>query len=80
MQLVIEPGGNVRTIYSEAIELASLGQLEVRRASHVEPNEHGQWTADLAPVGGPQLGPFAKRSEALSAEEAWLVAHWLPRQ
>ena len=30
-----------------------------------------------APVGGPVLGPFDRRSEALEAERAWLEAHWL---
>jgi hypothetical protein len=28
-------------------------------------------------VGGPILGPFQKRSEALTAELAWLQQHWL---
>ena len=37
----------------------------------------GGWRADLSPVGGPQLGPFRRRSEALRAEAAWLVEHWL---
>lgn len=30
------------------------------------------WWSDLTPVGGPVLGPFAKRSQALEAETAWL--------
>ena len=30
------------------------------------------WTANLAPVGGPVLGPFARRGDALAAEVAWL--------
>jgi len=55
--------------------LSRLGHVSVRRASHVEPisTESGtQWTADLSPVGGPLLGPFPRRSEALSSETAWL--------
>ncbi len=40
----------------------------------------GFWYADLAPVGGPVLGPFLKRSTALEAELDWLVAHWRPTQ
>ena len=37
----------------------------------------GRWSADLAPVCGPSLGPFALRSEALAAEREWLETHWL---
>ena len=70
--IVVSAGGRVRALYSEALELAILGRVSIRRASHVEPNENGAWLADLAPVGGPKLGPFAKRSEALAAEETWL--------
>ena len=53
--------------------------LTIQRGSHVEPNERGQWLADLAPVGGPVLGPFRLRSEALEAERDWLEQHWLQR-
>ncbi len=31
---------------------------------------------DLSPVGGPVLGPFRLRSQALAAEQAWLDG-WL---
>ena len=55
----------------------SLGTVNIRRASHVEPTTEGRWTADLSPVGGPMLGPFALRSEALDAEQQWLLHHWL---
>ena len=79
MQILIEPGGNVRCLYSEAIELATLGPLQIARASHVEPTADGQWLADLSPLSGPLLGPFACRSQALTAEEAWITQHWLPR-
>ena len=72
MQILIEPGGNVRCLYGEAIELAALGPLQIDRASHVEPTTTGQWLADLSPLSGPVLGPFACRSEALAAEEAWI--------
>ena len=72
MLLRIDPGGAITCLYSEAIDLSGLGSLTIRRASHVEPDEHGRWWAQLAPVGGPQLGPFALRSEALQAEQAWL--------
>ena len=77
MHLVILPDGTIRCVYDEAIDLQTLGQPDIRRASHVEPDGHGQWTADLTPVGGPILGPFPQRSEALAAESQWLEAHWL---
>ncbi len=49
----------------------------IARASLVEPDGDGRWHADLRPCRGPVLGPFARRSEALAAEGAWLEAHWL---
>ena len=77
MDLVITPTGQVRAIYSEELDLAVLGHPVITRASAVEPTPDGRWTADLSPVGGPVLGPFPHRSEALAAEVAWLEAHWL---
>jgi hypothetical protein len=32
----------------------------------------------LAPVKGPRLGPFDRRSQALDSERAWLEHYWLP--
>ena len=77
MQLVVQPSGRIRCVYSEAIDLTELGPLSIRRGSHVEPTNLGKWTADLSPVGGAILGPFSTRSEALSAEVSWLHANWL---
>ena len=77
MQIVILPDGGGRCLYDEALDLAALGRLHVSRGSHVEPDENGRWLSDLSPVGGPCLGPFALRSQALDAERAWLEAHWL---
>jgi hypothetical protein len=79
MQLVIMPGGVTRCIYSEVIELTAIGSPTISRASHVEPDQQGRWLADLSPVGGPILGPFVVRSEALAAEHAWLETNWLGR-
>ena len=78
MWLVVDPGGGVRCLYGEVIPLASLGVLSIARASHVEPGHDG-WYADLSPSGGPELGPFALRSEALEAEEVWLEENLLAR-
>ena len=77
MHLVVAPDGTVKAIFAEAIDLAALGRPTIARASHVEPNAEGRWLSDLRPVGGPVLGPFARRSEALEAEVAWLEAKWL---
>ena len=77
MQVVVEPDGVLRCIYGEDIDLHALGKPVIRRASHVEPTPDGQWTADLSPVAGPALGPFASRSQALEAESRWLGRHWL---
>ena len=77
MQLLIQADGTCRCLYSEAIDLRQLGVLTIERASQVEPTAAGQWLADLAPRGGPVLGPFATRGAALAAEEAWLLRHWL---
>jgi len=78
MQIIIEPGGQVRHIYADDLAaLASLGEARTARASHVEPTDGG-WAADLTPVGGPVLGPFPLRAEALAAEVAWLEEHGIP--
>ena len=77
MHLVVAPDGTARAIYSETIDLASLGRSTIARASHVEPDREGRWHADLRPMLGPVLGPFGRRSEALEAERAWLEANWL---
>ena len=78
MQVIITNGGTVRCLYSDALELGRIGRLNIRRGSHVEPTPDGHWTADLSPVGGPVLGPYRSRREALNAEIRWLEANWLP--
>lgn len=75
MEILVLPGGLVCSLYDEVIDLASLGPLSIRRASHVEPDADGNWYADLALVGGPKLGPHARRSEALAVEKTWLEAN-----
>lgn len=75
MELLVDRRGQVHCLYGEAIDLNALGPLTIRRVSHVEPDDNGQWWADLAPVRGPKLGPFDRRSEALAAEQHWLEQH-----
>jgi len=77
MDLLILPDGTVRAIYAEEIDLGLLGSPSITRASHVEPDEQGRWITDLSPVGGPVLGPFHQRSDALKAEQLWLESNWL---
>jgi hypothetical protein len=73
MELVVDAGGGVRCIYDESLDLRALGKLQITRASHVEPDTEGCWFADMGPIGGPVLGPFGNRSEALAAERGWLA-------
>ena len=80
MQLIIQLNGTAKCLYDESIDLAALGHLDIRRASHVEPDASGNWHADLAPVGGPRLGPFRSRSDALAAEVQWLEENHLQHQ
>ncbi len=77
MELLIRPGGEVRCVYGEAIDLHALGLPHITRASLVEPDEQGRWWTDLSPVNGPRLGPFRHRTQALEAELEWLGRHWL---
>lgn len=76
--ITVKPGGRLQFLWNDALAgLREHGRVQIDRASHVEPTPDGQWTADLAPVGGPVLGPFPMRGEALAAEERWLQDHVL---
>ena len=79
MEILIKRDGQIRCLYDEALDLHAFGRLEIQRGSHVEPDEHGRWRADLSPVHGPILGPFDRRSDALAAERRWLELNWLER-
>jgi len=35
------------------------------------------WQADMSPVGGPVLGPYRDRAEAIENEVVWLERNWL---
>ena len=73
MELLVGADGVARCIYDEALDLREIGTLKITRASHVEPDAEGYWWADMGPVGGPVLGPYGSRSEALRAERGWLL-------
>lgn len=71
-EIQVSPEGELSFIYDDLlVDLLEEGSSSVLRVSTVEPGEGG-WRADLAPVGGPVLGPFKLRSDALAAEVAWL--------
>lgn len=74
--LFVSNSGEIKGIYDETFSsLYSQGNLEIKRASHVEPcviDSATMWEADMSPSGGPVLGPFLLRSEALAAEVKWL--------
>lgn len=77
IELLITTQGTVRAIYTEVIPIQVLGQVQIQRASHVEPDSAGEWWADLSPSDGPLLGPYPCRSAALQAEHDWLTQHFL---
>lgn len=72
MKILIKKGGIIEYIYEDSLHNMLKLAGKITRASHVEPNEKGEWTADMAPSNGPVLGPFATRTKALAAEVAWL--------
>lgn len=41
MDLLIDPTGEITTLYSEVLDLEALGALNIERASHVEPDDQG---------------------------------------
>lgn len=68
-----DDNGNLHSIYNEDINLVELGKLNITRASYVEPDENGQWFADMSPLQKDvKLGPFKLRSLALQAEREWI--------
>ena len=75
--LIIDRKGDVQTLYTDDIDLRAFGKLRITRASHVEPDDAGNWWADMKPVRGPKLGPYRTRTQALKAEVEWLKKHKL---
>lgn len=69
--IVIEPDGALSFIYNDALaDLTAEGNATTQRVSDVEPAPGGGWQAAMR--GGPVLGPFPLRADALAAEVAWL--------
>lgn len=82
MRLIFDTTGGVRTIHSDAIVpiLREVGPVKItKHVSHVDPDEGGDWWADMSPIAADvRLGPFKTRAEALAAEAAWIEAHDVP--
>lgn len=76
-RIAVSKDGAVSFVHDDdtTAALKKLGDVEIVRASHVEPIADGMWMADMAPSGGPELGPFETRAEALYAERQWLRQH-----
>ena len=76
MKAVVSPGGEVRSLYRDSVELRDLGSFTITRASVIEPDPSGMWESTLIlRIPGPgglegreSLGKFRSRGEALEAE------------
>lgn len=79
-EIIVAPNGMLRFIYDDdlAAMLQDIGSISVCRASHVEPENGGGWTADMSPCGGPVLGPYLTRKDALKAETHWIEQNGIP--
>jgi hypothetical protein len=73
MELIIScnEDGSVQSLYNDSMELQEIGNINIKRASFVEP-EGNLWYADLKPINGPKLGPFKKRTDALNEEHNYI--------
>lgn len=53
-----------------------LGPARITRAASVEPRDE-EWWVNLSASGGPLLGPFEARCDAIAAEQEWLDRYLL---
>lgn len=77
----VDGSGSVVSLFDDELRglYAKLGKsVDSSRASHVELDANAGWWADLGPVGGPKLGPFYSRDEAIDVEKGWLKSSGLP--
>lgn len=68
--------GELKTIHTDKLLplFNKLGNASIKRASYVEPIDGTtNWSVDLSLVGGPIMGPFTTRDEAISIEIDWLL-------
>jgi hypothetical protein len=69
--ILFDPTGTARCLYSELVDLRTLGRLTVRRATRIEFDERTQrW--DVLPVtgDGPALFSAPARGDCLAWEQA----------
>ena len=78
MVIAVQPDGSLEFVYhDDFVELLREGASAIERASEVEPFKDG-WAADI--IGGPFLGPFPLRAEAIAAEVDWIEQHRLGKE
>lgn len=77
--ITVRKDGTIEFIYDDDLKgfIDDNKEKKVFRASHVEPNENGDWYADLSPINGPKLTGFKTRQAALNAEVAWIQNNYL---
>lgn len=70
IKVFVGTSGKVQSVFSDLLELRTLGKAEIRRAGYVEP--YGNlWKVTLA--DGTELGHFWHREDAVGAEEQEVV-------
>ena len=66
--------GRVYGLYSDQVDLRTLGHVRAERGSHVEWDDDAQaWYATLV-ASRERLGPFLQRSDAVTIERAVMAA------
>lgn len=75
-EIVFDDDGLASFVHSDHLAgLIDGGVAVIERASHVEPSGV-EWIADMAPVGGPVLGPYENRGDALAAEVGYISRNY----
>jgi len=77
VHLYVDEDGSVTFVHDDRVAeaLGDLGKATTTRVSHVEPDHLGGWAADMRPLGGPVLGSYRTRQEALAAELEWVAQY-----
>jgi len=70
----VEPANGIKRMLFRMVRCLAGDHGSVARWSR---RWRGRWRVDLAPSGGPILGPFADRRQAIEWEVQWLSDHAL---